>query len=67
MYEDLSSVYIEEELDAMEDLITEEHANNKQLLNQLERIRYEFKEYKDKAEAYAEALDRIENVLDEIR
>lgn len=62
----ITDMYVQEELDELEDIIKEQIKDNDAahiILNKLDRVRYEFKVMYDRAYNVADSMDMINNEL----
>lgn len=66
MTDEINDYYVQTELDEMEAMLQDSETTNKQLLDQLEKIRNEFGRLYDTAYKYAETLEYISNELDSL-
>ena len=66
MTDEINDYYVQTELDEMEAMLQDGETTNKQLLDQLEKIRNEFDRLYDTAYKYAETLEYISNELDSL-
>lgn len=66
MTDEINDYYVQTELDEMEAMLQDSETTNKQLLDQLEKIRNEFDRLYDTAYKYAETLEYISNELDSL-
>lgn len=66
MTDEINDYYVQTELDEMETMLQDSETTNKQLLDQLEKIRNEFDRLYDTAYKYAETLEYISNELDSL-
>lgn len=66
--DDITDMYVNEQMDEMEDIINEiaDTAIKNKLINKLNRIRDEFKIMYDKAYNIADAMDMIQNAIDNL-
>ena len=66
--DDITDMYINEQMDELEDIINEiaDTALKNKLINKLNRIRDEIKIMYDKAYNIADAMDMIQNAIDNL-
>ena len=66
--DDITDMYINEQMDELEDIINDiaDIALKNKLINKLNRIRDEFKIMYDKAYNIADAMDMIQNAIDNL-